>query len=77
MTVRQRSSTRTYVVNVVGPSVHIARAPTAAPTNALVAIGTHFDADDVRDRLASALRPAAGPATATALRRIQRYTGQS
>ncbi|CAN5336614.1 GTP-binding protein [soil metagenome] len=73
---RQRSSSRAYVVNVVGPSVHIARAANPTPSNTLVAIGTHFDSGDVRDRLMSALRPAAGPVAATALRRFQRYIGQ-
>lgn len=75
--VRQRSSTPAYLVNMVGPSVHVTRAPKGAPTNALVAIGTHFDADDVRNRLTSALRPSAGPAPAADLRRLQRYLGQS
>lgn len=74
--VRHRSAVRCYVVNVVGPSVHIAR--TAAKTHShLVAIGTHFDTEAVRRLLAAALRPADGPASATALRRWQRYVERS
>jgi G3E family GTPase len=69
------ASARAYVVNVVGPSVHIARAAPGTPCNALVAIGTRFDAGAVRGRLAAALRPAQRPAPRTALRRLQRYTG--
>jgi G3E family GTPase len=72
--VRQRSSTPAYVVNVVGPSVHIVRARSGPQTTVLVAIGTHFDADEVRSRLTSALSPSEGPAPAAGLRRLQRYT---
>jgi G3E family GTPase len=71
--VRYRAVTRTYVVNLVGPSIHIATAgPTASP-NCLVAIGMHLDNDDVRARLDEALRPHDGPAAATSVRRLQRY----
>jgi G3E family GTPase len=71
--VRYRSTVRTYVVNLVGPSIHIATAgPTASP-NCLVAIGMHLDTEDVRSRLDGALRPHDGPAPATAVRRLQRY----
>ncbi len=72
--VRQRSATRAYVVNMVGPSVHISRTRAGTPINCLVAIGTHFDTDDVRRRLTLALRPTEGPLPAAALRRLQRYT---
>ncbi|MCV7281544.1 GTP-binding protein [Mycolicibacterium flavescens] len=71
--VRYRDRTRRYVVNVVGPSVHVATAPAAARANSLVAIGTHLDTDDVRARLSAALLPHAGPAPAASVRRLQRY----
>ena len=71
--VRYRDRTRAYVVNVVGTSVHIATAPSAAAANSLVAIGTHIDADDVRARVVAALRPHDGPPAATGARRLQRY----
>ena len=71
--VRYRASTRTYVVNVVGPSIHIAAAPPGAAANGLVAIGMGLDVDEVRDRLSSALTPVAGAAPAQGIRRLQRY----
>ncbi|NVN49874.1 GTP-binding protein [Mycolicibacterium hippocampi] len=76
--VRYRSTTRVYVVNVVGPSVHIAAAPRGtAPggtnANCLVAIGMGLDTDNVRDRLKSALAPVTGVASAQGVRRLQRY----
>ena len=55
--VRYRARVRTYTVNVVGSSLHIATAPRDAPANCLVAIGTRFDVDDVRARADAALRP--------------------
>jgi G3E family GTPase len=71
--VRYRAVARAYVVNLVGPSIHIATAgPTASP-NCLVAIGMHLDTDDVRARLDDALRPHDGHAPASAVRRLQRY----
>ncbi|MCV7224606.1 CobW family GTP-binding protein [Mycolicibacterium komossense] len=73
--VRHRRSMRAYVVNVVGPAVHLARAATGAPTNALVAIGTGLDTAEVRHRLTSTLRPVEDPVPAAALRRLQRYIG--
>lgn len=73
VTVREGSATRTYVVNVVGSAIDIARAaPSAASPHCLVAIGMHLDLDEVRSRLAQALRPAEGPAPATAIRRLRR-----
>ncbi|WP_233211070.1 GTP-binding protein [Mycobacterium sp. shizuoka-1] len=72
--VRHRSAARGYVVNVVGPAVHIARGAAArGPQSHLVAIGTRFDTATVRRRLADALRPAAEPPSAAAERRWQRY----
>ena len=71
--VRYRATVRAYIVNLVGPSSHIATAgPTASP-NYLVAIGMHLDTDDVRARLEDALCPHDGPASASAVRRLQRY----
>ncbi|MET0702711.1 MAG: GTP-binding protein [Mycobacterium sp.] len=71
--IRYRARVRTYVVNMVGTSVHIAAAPSAARTNALVAIGTHFDVDGVRARVDAALLSHDGPAPASGIRRLQRY----
>jgi hypothetical protein len=76
--VRHRSAIRGYVVNVVGPAVHIARGATPAGAQShLVAIGTRFDTTTVRTRIADALRPADGPASASAQRRWQRYVARS
>lgn len=72
-----RDRVRAYLVNVVGSSVHVATAPPAARTNVLVAIGTGFDADDVRVRLDAALRPPDGPAPTAGIRRLQRYRRSS
>ena len=71
--VRYRDRIRAYVVNVVGPSVHIATAPSASQANSLVAIGTHLDTDKVRADVEAALRPHDGPPRATGVRRLQRY----
>ena len=70
--VRYRDRTRRYVVNVVGTSVHLANAK-SSPANALVAIGTRLDVDDVRERLEAALAPYGGRASAAGVRRLQRY----
>ncbi|KAA0102417.1 cobalamin biosynthesis protein CobW [Mycolicibacterium sp. P1-18] len=71
--VRARERVRNYVVNVVGSSVHVATAPPRARANSLVAIGTHFDVDEVRPRVEAALRPHDGTASAVGMRRLQRY----
>ncbi len=71
--VRSRERVRRYVVNVVGPSVHVATAPPNTRTNCLVAIGTRFDVDAVRTAVDGALRPHEGTASAVAMRRLQRY----
>ncbi|WP_245905826.1 CobW family GTP-binding protein [Mycolicibacterium palauense] len=63
--------TRHYLVNVVGTSAHVMTAPTRARTTHLVAIGTGFDADNVRARLAAALRPAPPRVAAAGMRRLQ------
>lgn len=70
--VRYREKTRHYVVNVVGPSVHVAPG-SPGPLNTLVAIGTGFDVDAVRARVEAALRPCDGPVPTAGLRRLQRY----
>ena len=71
--VRYRERERRYLVNVVGPSVHVAAAPATARTNVLVAIGTHLDRLDVAARMEAALRPVDGVTAAVGARRLQRY----
>jgi G3E family GTPase len=75
--VRSRDRVRRYLVNLVGRSVHIAAAPPAAALNPmanyLVAIGTGFDADEVRDRVQTAMQVREGTAPTVGLRRLQRY----
>lgn len=71
--VRYRATIRTYVVNLVGPSVHIAAAPAHSSANSLVAIGMGLDVGDVRNRLGAALTPATGATPAQGIRRLQRY----
>ena len=71
-----RATTRRYVVNLVGTSIHVAGAPPTATTgipNHLVAIGVHLDSDEVRDRLRDAVRSQANAASASGIRRLQRY----
>ncbi|TFV54747.1 GTP-binding protein [Mycobacterium sp. PS03-16] len=70
--VRYRERVRGYVVNVVGPSVHVAPA-TGTAGNFLVAIGTDIDVEATRARVEAALRPHDGPASAAGVRRLQRY----
>lgn len=70
--VRSRDRARRYVVNVVGPSVHVAGG-TPGSANILVAVGTGFDVDAVRVRVEAALRPCDGPVPTAGLRRLQRY----
>lgn len=75
--IRYREHTRRYVVNVVGTTVHIANATSAAQVdgvaNAIVAIGTHLDVDDVRARVEAALAPHPGAVSAAGIRRLQRH----
>ncbi|OBK70142.1 GTP-binding protein [Mycobacterium sp. 1165178.9] len=71
--VRQRTAVHDYVVNLVGGAIHIRKAPPGATANCLVAIGMHLDTHTVRVRLDHALKPASGPASARALRRLQVY----
>ncbi len=69
--VNSPAAVRRYVVNLVGSSIHVAKAPADATANHLVAIGMHLDAADVRAQLVRALQP--GSASAGGLRRLQRY----
>ena len=71
--VRSRERSRRYLVNTVGTTIHIGAAPPKARTNALVAIGTGLDVDDVRRRAETAVRPVVGPAPTAGFRRLQRY----
>jgi G3E family GTPase len=71
--VQYRASVRTYVVHLVGTSIHIASTSLSVPTNCLVAIGIDLDTNEVRVRLDAALRPRAGPALASNVRRLQWY----
>ena len=71
--VGSRTRIRYYAINLVGTSIHIATAPPAARANCLVAIGTHFDVDDVRSRVDDALRPQHGAVPTAGMRRLQRY----
>lgn len=71
--VRHRATVQRYVVNLVGSAVHIGKAPPGATASCLVAIGMHLDIAAVRARLDNVLLPTSGPASARALRRLQRY----
>lgn len=71
--VRDRATVRDYAINLVGSAIHIAKAPSGAMANCLVAIGMHLDIPAVRTRLDDALQPASKSASAPALRRLQRY----
>lgn len=71
--VRDRATVREYVTNLVGSAIHITKAPSGAMANCLVAIGMDLDVPAVRARLADALQPVPGSASAPALRRLQRY----
>lgn len=71
--VRYRSAVRSYVVHLVGPSIHIAAASAASSQNNLVAIGMDLDTAHVRALLDEVLTPHDGNAAAGAIRRLQRY----
>jgi G3E family GTPase len=70
---RHGRSFRAYVVNLVGSAIHVAKAPPRAVGNCLVAIGMHLEVPAVRAELLRALQPFSTPASAAALRRLQRY----
>ncbi|MCH9731834.1 MAG: GTP-binding protein [Actinomycetia bacterium] len=71
--VRYRATTRVYVVNVVGRSIHVGLAPAHVSGTCLVAIGMGLDVDAVAGQLSSALTPVPGAARAQGVRRLQRY----
>ncbi|CAN5375320.1 GTP-binding protein [soil metagenome] len=71
--VRQRSTTRAHVINVVGTSVHVTRGAAGGSANVLVAIGMGIATEDVRRRLSMAVRPATATTSPAANRRLQRY----
>ncbi|MEA5454646.1 GTP-binding protein [Sinomonas sp. JGH33] len=59
--VRTGRGVAVYVVNVVGRSIHVARAARSGePASELVAVGLHLDEDDARPSLERALEPSAG-----------------
>ncbi len=71
--VRRRTAVHNYVVNLVGSAIHIGKAPPGSAANCLVAIGMHLDIEAVHARLDRAVQPVSRPASAQALRRLQRY----
>jgi G3E family GTPase len=73
--VQSGRAARSYVVNLVGRSIHIASATATDNTSTdseLVAIGLHLDAATARHRLEDALQPAS-TASAAGYRRLQQY----
>lgn len=73
VSVRYRSAVRTYLVNLVGTSIHIATASPTATSNSLVAIGMDLDIERVHAVLSETLASIDGNAAARAIRRLQRY----
>lgn len=77
--VRTGRTTRRYLVNLVGRSIHVVAASDRAEGGArdgqegLVAIGVHLDAAEVQARLEAALHPSGDTVDAAGLRRLQRY----
>ncbi|WP_033325548.1 CobW family GTP-binding protein [Promicromonospora sukumoe] len=65
-------TTRGYLVNVVGRSVHVAAAPAPVHGGELVAIGLPLETAAVRSRLEQALEPEPRP-DALGFGRLQRY----
>ncbi|MGW2092254.1 CobW family GTP-binding protein [Promicromonospora sukumoe] len=65
-------TTRGYLVNVVGRSVHVASVPPPHDGGELVAIGLPLEVDVVRRRLERAVEPAPRP-DAAGFARLQRY----
>ncbi|WP_277212635.1 CobW family GTP-binding protein [Isoptericola croceus] len=72
LTVRTTRGARTYLVNVVGRSVHVASVRSPAGEPGLVAIGMHLDTDAVRERLERALTVTDAP-DARGFSRLQRH----
>ncbi|WP_152190635.1 CobW family GTP-binding protein [Georgenia satyanarayanai] len=73
VTVRPGTVWRSYTVNVVGHSLHVASSRHAAPGSELVAIGLHLDGEAVRAALTAAVAPVDGTPPAAGFRRLQRY----
>ncbi len=71
VTVASGGRPRSYIVNVVGRSAHLALAGEAAGSE-LVAIGLHLDVPAVHRRLQQALQPTTTP-TADGLRALRRH----
>lgn len=71
--VQYPNTVRRYLVNLVGSAVHIAPAPAGSTQTQLVAIGAELDTDAVAAALRTALAPVDGPASSTAVKRLQRY----
>lgn len=69
--VRWRSGVRIYAVDVVGASVHVARARAGTPATGLVAIGMGLDTAVVGERLRQVLTP--GSSDARGLVRLDRW----
>ncbi|MBL7490682.1 GTP-binding protein [Frankia sp. AgB1.9] len=64
---------RGFVVNIVGPQIHVAARPASDGPDGLVAIGLHLDQTAARARLEEVLRPCAGRPAAEGVRRFARY----
>ncbi|MCI1748083.1 MAG: GTP-binding protein [Acidipropionibacterium sp.] len=72
--VRTRGGMRGYLVNLVGPLVHIARLPRPPePSGELVAIGMDLDPDAARAALAGVAGSPDDPVDAAGLARLERY----
>lgn len=71
--VRGPRAARGYVVNLVGPTIHVAPLPVPPPVGELVAIGVDLDADGAREMLESVARAPAERPDAAGLRRLRRY----
>ncbi len=72
--VRARGGVRGYLVNLVGPLVHVGRLPgPPAPAGELVAIGMDLDPDAARAVLAGVAGSPDDPVDAAGLARLERY----
>ena len=72
VTVRTPQTVRSFNVNLVGSSIHIANADTAATDSYLVAIGLNLNPQDARPPIEAALAAVSSP-QADGYRRLQRY----
>lgn len=72
--VRTRGGVRGYLVNLVGPLVHIARLPRPPePVGELVAIGMDLDLEATQSALAGVAGSPGGPVDPAGLARLERY----